>query len=145
MDHVTNLRLLGNKMDKLGTALFSNSSKALMRFPTSLVRLADRDDSGGVWFSLQRKYTDMSGFDRTFPGQLHFYNRAFHYRMEVEGSATIVTEAEDVLIRFQVTDAHCLYFPGKKMETFVKTDNSGRSMCCEDTLTGKMFIYEIQL
>jgi hypothetical protein len=103
---------LGDRMEKLETALFFNDSAALTRFPTSLARIVDRDDLGGVWFSLKRKYSDMSGFDREFPGQLHFYNRLFNYWMEVEGIASIVTVGVEVFIRFQVSKGRCMYYKG---------------------------------
>ena len=109
------MHLMGDKMEKLGTALFANYSSALMRFPTSLVRVTDRDDSGGIWFSLKKKYEDMSGFERAFPGELYFYNRQFNYRMEVEGWASIVRVEEEVLIRFQVEEVRCVYYKGRRL------------------------------
>ena len=43
------------------------------------------------------------------------------------------------------SDAPTWFTPGRNLRTFAPTENSQGSIYCEDTLSGKMFIYEIQL
>jgi hypothetical protein len=43
------------------------------------------------------------------------------------------------------SDAPTWFTPGRNLRTFAPTENIQGSIICEDTLTGKMFIYEIQL
>jgi hypothetical protein len=108
-------------MDKLGTAIFSNDSKSILRLPTSIIKLAGVD-TGLIWFTISNPYEDMNGLDQIFPAQLQFYRKYFDYHIVAYGEATIILDGNeckgigstyipptrsrrDILIRFKVVKA----------------------------------------
>lgn len=119
------LKFIKVKLEKLETALFYNYSRAVLRFPTTIIQLLKIDNDGNIWFKTRKPYNDISGLDKEFPGELHFYKKSFNYYIIVRGTATIVTtepgfvnreagvpiygKRDEVLLSFKISAAE--YFP----------------------------------
>jgi|ERR1700722_20060898 hypothetical protein len=100
---------MAGKMKTLNTAIFSNYSPAIVRFPSCIVSEFEFNPQGDVLFSIQRTHEDMTGFDLAFPGHLHFFNRSFDYYVEADGRATIEIEGDLVWVTFRVVRAQYCY------------------------------------
>ncbi|MDP4149765.1 MAG: hypothetical protein Q8927_05315 [Bacteroidota bacterium] len=81
-------------MERLGTAIFSNESRSILRLPTSIIKIAGID-TGLVWFTARAPYEDLNGLDRTFPAQLQFYRKYFDYYIVADGDATIILDGNE--------------------------------------------------
>jgi len=115
MSNKRNLRFLERKMKLLGTAIFSNYSEAVFKFPSCLVSKMKFDTAGDILFFIENAYEDMNGFDLEFPGHLYFFNKAFDYYIEAEGKATIVLKKDKTVVRFRI--AYAQYFYSAKMRS----------------------------
>src|SRR5690349_15820961 len=99
------MTVLDQKIKTLGTAIFSNDSRNLLKFPTCLINVLDADKIGNVWFIVRKPYDDISDFDEIFPAGLQLYNRKFNYHIDLIGKATIIAdykEDHETLIRFGI-------------------------------------------
>jgi hypothetical protein len=102
-------QFMASKMKALDTAIFSNYSPAVVKFPSCLVSALEFDAQGDVLFSIPRAFEDMTGFDLTFPGHLHFFNSDFDYYVEADGRATITITEGEVGVAFRVVKAQYCY------------------------------------
>ena len=100
---------MAGKMKTLNTAIFSNHSAAVVRFPGCIVSGLEFNPQGDVLFSIQRTPGDMTGFDLAFPAQLHFFNSAFDYYIQADGKATIDVQGDLVRVTFRVIRAQYCY------------------------------------
>ena len=100
---------MAGKMKALNTAIFSNYSPAVVRFPSCIVSELEFNPQGDVLFSIQRTHEDMTGFDLAFPGHVLFFNSAFDYYVEADGRATIEVEGDKVCVTFRVVRAQYCY------------------------------------
>ena len=80
---------MGGRIRKLGTAIFTDLSESVLKFPTSIIRVLSVDDHQGIWFEVPRPYVDISGMELAFPVTLHFYNKHCNYYVNVDGIAHI--------------------------------------------------------
>jgi hypothetical protein len=83
-----------SKIENLKTALFSNTSPAVMRLASNIITVSAVESQRTIWFQIKRPCRDISGLEPSFFAQLQFYNRKFDYFIRVEGKATIF-EAEE--------------------------------------------------
>jgi hypothetical protein len=115
MSNTHDSRFIERKIKKLNTAIFSNFSKADLKFPSCLVSELTFNMAGDVIFFIKRAYEDMSGFDPEFSGHMYFFNKDFDYYIEAEGKAFIIVSQDDIGIRFRIS--HAQYFYSAKMES----------------------------
>jgi hypothetical protein len=104
---------MADKMKELDTALFSNYSPAVFKFPSCLVSKMKFTAKGEVLFSIRSAYEDMNGFDPVFPGHMHFFNGAFDYYIEADGQASIAIRGDTVRVKFRIVQAQYCFTPGK--------------------------------
>jgi hypothetical protein len=100
---------MAGKMKTLNTAIFSNYSPTVIKFPSCLVSAVEFNAQGDIQFAIQRPHEDMTGFDQAFSGHLHFFNSAFDYYVEADGRATIDIEGDQVCVTFRVVKAQYCY------------------------------------
>lgn len=100
---------MAGKMKALNTAIFSNYSPAVFKFPSCLVTEWEFNAKGDVLFSIKSSYEDMNGFDLSFPGHMHFFNGSFDYYVEADGAATITLSDDLVCVTFRVVKAQYCY------------------------------------
>ncbi len=87
---------MGDRIEKLGTAIFSNSSESVLKFPTSIIHVLCVDDNQKIWFAVPKPYADISGMEMTFPVTLHFFNKNYNYYINVDGIASIISKLDDM-------------------------------------------------
>jgi hypothetical protein len=94
--------------------------------PKPKVMLAE---DGEIWFSLPRPYPDISGSEKTFLVELHFYNKKIYYYINIQGVAELVSNTNvmpDNIIRRFIYLAHgqlLLCVKIGRMEYFEKRKN----------------------
>ncbi|OQP63817.1 hypothetical protein A3860_23040 [Niastella vici] len=114
------LHFINNHIEKLQTAIFYNFSQSILKFPACIIHVDRIDKEGHLLFSMQKPYRDISDFDNSFAGQLHFYNKRFDYYIILYGNATIIDGKDlwmkEALLRFRIINAS--YHYSKKAKTF---------------------------
>ena len=91
-----NLEFLQAKIQELRSALFYNTSNAVLKLPTSVVQALKVDEAGQVWFLVNRPEQYLHEFDRTFPAQLNFFKKGTRFYLQVRGKAFIVTDPDEL-------------------------------------------------
>lgn len=102
---------LRTKTEELRTALFYNFSRGVLEFPVALVHLSKFDNEGNVWFQLRKPYKEISGMDRVFPAELHFFKKDCPYYANLACIATIAIDdsTQMVTIKFRILKAECFH------------------------------------
>ena len=59
---------LQEKIKNLGSAIFFNQSDAVLKLPTSIVRIVDIDEYGYIWFFMQKPPQLLNEFEKEFMG-----------------------------------------------------------------------------
>jgi hypothetical protein len=112
---------LCDKIKQLRTAIFINFSTALLKFPVSIIEVTATDDEGNLCFRITKTYHCIEDFDQIFPAQLHFYNKAFNYRISAHGKATIAEDTEQyAIIKFKILSAEYYFFNKKSSNNYLK-------------------------
>lgn len=75
---VKHIYFLNRQIKTLGTAIFSNDSRNILKFPTCLINVLGADTKGNVWFIVRKPFDDISDFDQNCPAGLQFYNKNFN-------------------------------------------------------------------
>ena len=114
------LNFIDDRIEKLKTAIFYNSSQSLLKFPTCIIKITGFDESGNIWFTVKKPYDDITDFDSDFQAELQFYNKSYSFYITVYGKATIIPEknvsADEALIRFRIFKAK-YYYSKRKVRT----------------------------
>src|SRR4051794_37916068 len=107
------LYFLCSKIKQLRTATFTNFSTALLKFPVNVIKISVTDDEGNLWFGIKKPYECIEDMEQSFPAHLHFYNKAFNYRISTYGKATIVANDQYVIIMFKILSAEYFFYNRK--------------------------------
>ena len=99
-----NLLFLQEKIQELRSALFFNTSSAVLKLPSSVVQAMKVDEAGQVWFFVNRPEQYLHEFDREFPAQLNFFKKGKPFYLNMTGKAFIVTDPEELNDVINVTD-----------------------------------------
>ena len=99
-----NLGFLREKIQELRSAIFINTSNAVLKLPTCIVQTLKVDEAGQVWFFVNRPEQYLHEFDRAFPAQLNFFKKGKSFYLQVSGKAFIVTDPEELNEVVNVTD-----------------------------------------
>jgi len=89
---------LREKIQNLGSAIFFNQSDAVLKLPTSIVRIIHVDDYGYAWFFVQRPQQLLTEFEKEFPVKLDFFRKGLDYSLQVIGNGYIVSDPEDIFV-----------------------------------------------
>jgi hypothetical protein len=106
------MAFLNHRIKTLGTAIFSNDSRNILKFPTCLIKVLEADTKGNVWFIIRKPFDDISDFDQNCPAGLQFYNKKINYYITLSGIATIMAdkkEDREILMKFRTLTATCYY------------------------------------
>ena len=71
----TQTLFLQEKIKNLGSAIFFNQSDAVLKLPTSIVRIIHVDEYGYLWFFMQRPPQQLNEFEKEFPVKLDFFRK----------------------------------------------------------------------
>ena len=99
-----NLQFLKEKIEELHSALFFNTSNAVLKLPNSIVSALKVDDAGQIWFFVNRPEQYLHEFDKEFPAKLDFFRKGKWFYLHVTGKAFIVSDPEELYEVVNVTD-----------------------------------------
>ena len=100
----TQLNFLREKINELRTALFFNTSNAVLRLPTCIINTLKVDEAGQVWFFVNRPEQYLHEFDREFPAKLDYFTKGKRFFLNLTGKAFIITDPEELNEIISVTD-----------------------------------------
>jgi len=89
---------LREKIKNLRSAIFFNQSEAVLKLPTSIVRIINVDDYGYIWFFMQRPPQQLNEFEKEFPVKLDFFRKGLDYSLQVIGNGYIVNDPEEIFV-----------------------------------------------
>jgi len=99
-----NLTFLKEKIQELHSALFFNTSNAVLKLPTTIITTLKVDDAGQIWFFVNRPEQYLHEFDKEFPAKLDFFRKGKWFYLHVTGKAFIVSDPEELNEIVNVTD-----------------------------------------
>src|SRR2546423_6648582 len=89
---------LQEKIKNLGSAIFFNQSDAVLKLPTSIVRIIHVDEYGYLWFFMQRPPQQLNEFEKEFPVKLDFFRKGMDYSLQVIGKGCIINDPEELTV-----------------------------------------------
>ena len=89
---------LQEKIKNLGSAIFFNQSEAVLKLPTSIVRIIHIDEYGYLWFFMQRPPQQLNEFEKEFPVKLDFFRKGLDYSLQVIGKGCIINDREELAL-----------------------------------------------
>jgi hypothetical protein len=90
------LDFLREKINDLRSALFFNTSNAVLRLPTCIISTLKMDEAGQVWFFVNRPEQYLHEFDKEFPARLDFFRKGKRFFLHLTGKAYIVSDPEEL-------------------------------------------------
>jgi hypothetical protein len=111
---------LHTKIRNLSSAIFFNQSDAVLKLPTSIVRIIRVDDYGYIWFFIQKPQQRLNEFEKEFPVKLDFFRKGLDYSLQVIGTGYIVSDPEELLIATTSADELKQFDPEKLILIKVK-------------------------
>jgi len=96
MKAVQNISFLQQRIQEIGSALFYSLSSAVLKFPTTIVNTLKVDETGNIWFFINRPEQQLTEFDWEFPAKMQFYRKGKTYFLQIAGKACIVNDPEEV-------------------------------------------------
>jgi hypothetical protein len=119
------LNFFREKIQELRSALFFNTSNAVLKLPPCIISTLKVDEAGQVWFFVSRPGQYLHEFDREFPARLNFFRKGKPFFLNLTGKAFIVSDPEElnelicvdddikkkamanmVLIKFKIVNVH---------------------------------------
>jgi general stress protein 26 len=119
------LNFFREKIQELRSALFFNTSNAVLKLPPCIISTLKVDEAGQVWFFVSRPGQYLHEFDREFPARLNFFRKGKRFFLNLTGKAFIVSDPEElnelisvdddvkkkamanmVLIKFKIVNVH---------------------------------------
>src|SRR5689334_23288876 len=89
---------LHQKILNLVSAIFFNQSDAVLKLPTSIIRILHVDEYGYIWFFMQKPPQQLSEFEKEVPVKLDFFRKGLDYSLQVIGNAYIVSDPEELFV-----------------------------------------------
>ena len=119
------LNFFREKIQELRSALFFNTSNAVLKLPPCIISTLKVDEAGQVWFFVNRPGQYLHEFDKEFPAKLNFFRKGKRFFLNLTGKAFIISDPEElnelvsvddevkqkamvnmVLIKFKITNVH---------------------------------------
>jgi hypothetical protein len=111
---------LYKKIKNLSSAIFFNQSDAVLKLPTSIVRINHVDEYGYLWFFIQKPNQQLTEFEKEFPVKLDFFRKGLDYTLQVTGNGYLVSDPEELLIATTTNDEIRQFDPEKLILVKVK-------------------------
>src|SRR6476646_315843 len=89
---------LREKVKNLQSAIFFNQSDAVLKLPTSIIRIFNVDEYGYIWFFMQKPPQQLNEFEKEFPVRLDFFRKGLAYSLQVIGNGYIVSDPEEIFL-----------------------------------------------
>jgi hypothetical protein len=116
----TQKTFLEEKIRNLGSAIFFNQSDAVLKLPTSIVRIIHVDEYGYIWFFMQKPPQHLNEFEKEFPVKLDFFRKGLGYSLQVIGKGCIIRDPEELAVVTSNIDETRQFNPGKMILLKVK-------------------------
>ena len=119
------LNFYREKIQELRSALFFNTSNAVLQLPPCIISTLKMDEAGQVWFFVNRPGQYLHEFDKEFPARLNFFRKGKRFFLNLTGKAYIISDPEElnelisvgddikqkamanmVLIKFKIANVH---------------------------------------
>lgn len=84
------------KINKLQTAILQIHSNSLLDMPMSIVQTRHVDDSGCVWFYINKPVSYFHESDHNFHVALNYYKKDLPFYLNTYGIARVVTDSEEI-------------------------------------------------
>lgn len=91
-----NLTFLSEKVQELRSALFFNTSNAVLKLPTCIISTLKVDEAGQIWFFVHRPEQYLHEFDKEFPARLEYFQKGKRFFLHLTGKAFIITDPEEL-------------------------------------------------
>jgi general stress protein 26 len=104
MSNSLSLGFLQEKIGELRSALFYSQTDAVLKLPTSIISAFQVDETGQVWFFINKPSQYLQEFDRAFPAQLDFFKKGMEYYVRITGKAYIINDPEELNTLMTVSD-----------------------------------------
>jgi hypothetical protein len=98
------LNFFREKIQELRSALFFNTSNAVLKLPPCIITTLKVDEAGQVWFFVGRPGQYLHEFDREFPAKLNFFRKGKPFFLNLTGKAYIVSDPEELNELISVDD-----------------------------------------
>lgn len=90
------LNFLSNRILEIGSALFTNTSNATFKLPTSVISVLTVDEAGNILFFLHNPDLFIDESDKEFPARLDFYRKGKPFFLQVSGRALVITSRDEI-------------------------------------------------
>lgn len=90
------LDFLRDRIQEIGSALFTNTSNAAFKLPTSIISVLRVDEAGNILFFLHNPDLFIDESDKEFPARLDFYRKGKPFFLQVSGQAWVVTSRDEI-------------------------------------------------
>jgi hypothetical protein len=111
---------LHQKILNLVSAIFFNQSDAVLKLPTSIIRIIHVDEYGYIWFFMQKPPQQLTEFEKEFPVKLDFFRKGLDYTLQIIGNGYIVNDPEELLVITANISEVKQFDPGKMILIKVK-------------------------
>jgi len=85
-----------DKINKLETAILQIHSNSLLNLPAALIQTRHVDESGCVWFTINKPASYFHESDHSFHVALNYYKKEIPFYLNTYGIARVVTDAEEI-------------------------------------------------
>jgi hypothetical protein len=96
MTNRLSLTTVKEKITELKTALFYDLSYSVLKQPVSIIQLLSVDELGQIWFVLPYRSNSPQIFEKEFFSELHFFNKAKDFYLNLTGNAFWVHDPEEL-------------------------------------------------
>lgn len=90
------LNFFREKIQELRSALFFNTSNAVLKLPPCIISTLKVDEAGQVWFFVNRPEQYLHEFDKEFPARLNFFRKGKPFFLNLTGKAFIISDPEEL-------------------------------------------------
>jgi general stress protein 26 len=90
------LNFFREKIQELRSALFFNTSNAVLKLPPCIISTLKVDEAGQVWFFVNRPGQYLHEFDKEFPAKLNFFRKGKRFFLNLVGKAFIISDPEEL-------------------------------------------------
>jgi hypothetical protein len=98
------LHFLQSKIQEIGSAIFFNLSNAILKIPTSIVTTLKVDESGYIWFFIQRPPQHLNEFEKEFPVRMDFFRKGKDYSIQIMGKGWVVSDPQELAMSIDLEE-----------------------------------------
>ena len=132
---------IGDKIRNLGTAVMHCHSNQVLRIRSAVIDTIHVDETGNVWFHIDKPEQSVNEFDREFLVGLNYFRKGSPYYINVLGVARIMIEPEEIAQSLEALERDIEPPSGKML---VKVRISNVNYYGNDAESGNSFVDRIK-